>query len=115
MPEMKFKAKGTTNGKPKVYFTCHPDDFVKYFDKICEDILKTHDCVICYTEDMTTPFAEKDKETDLGYHNFFIVPVTFKLLTQPNRAMDEDIAYVKRLKKILARAARGYVNSGLLR
>ncbi len=40
-------------GKPRVYFTCHPDDFDRYFEKICEDLFKTHDCAIYYTEDMT--------------------------------------------------------------
>jgi hypothetical protein len=30
--------------KPRVYFTCHPDDFDRYFVKIREDIFVTHDC-----------------------------------------------------------------------
>ena len=46
-------------GKPRVFFTCHPEDFDKYFDKICEDIFKTQDCAIYYTKDMTaiSPFG----------------------------------------------------------
>ncbi len=97
MPEMKYRTRGnaTPSGKPRVYFTCHPDDFDKYFDKLCEDIFQTHDCAIYYTSDMTEPFAEEDKETDLGSLNLFVVPVTFRLLTEPNRAMDADIAYAK--------------------
>ena len=38
--------------KPRVYFTCHPDDFSKHFDNICTYIFKTHDCAIFYSEDM---------------------------------------------------------------
>ncbi len=79
--------------KPRVYFTCHPEDFEKYFKKVCDDIFKTHDCAIYYTEDMAELIAENEKEVDLGRFNLFVVPVTFKLLTMPNRAMDEDIPY----------------------
>ena len=83
------------NGKPRVYFTCHPDDFEKHFEKICADIFKTHDCAIYYTEDMTEEIADQDKETELGRMNLFVVPVTNKLLTKPNRAIDDDLAYAK--------------------
>ena len=76
-----------------MYFTCHSDDFEKYFRKICDDIFKTHDCAIYYTEDMSETIAEDEKETDLGRHNLCVVPITFKLLSTPNRAMDEDIPY----------------------
>ncbi|MBQ7045942.1 MAG: tetratricopeptide repeat protein [Clostridia bacterium] len=79
--------------KPRVYFTCHPDDFDKYFKKVCEDIFKTHDCAIYYTEDMNEVIPEDEKQVDLGRNNLFVVPVTFKLLTTPNRAMDDDIPY----------------------
>ena len=92
-----YKTKGdsTPTGKPKVYFTCHPDDFDRSFEKICEDIFKTHECAIYYTEDMSEDIGEKDKETDLGQMNLFVIPVTFKLLTIPSRAMDSDFAYAK--------------------
>ncbi len=95
MAEFKVKVKGNASpkGKPRVYFTCHPADFEKYFEKLCADIFKSHDCAIYYTEDMSAVIEEQDKATDLGSNNLFIVPVTFKLLTQPNRAMDSDIPY----------------------
>lgn len=78
--------------KPRVYFTCHPEDFEKHFKKICDDIFKTHDCAIYYTEDMMEAIPEAEKETDLGRNNLFVIPVTFKLLSTPNRAM-EDFRY----------------------
>lgn len=90
---LKTKTQVNIDKKPRVYFTCHPDDFEKYFDKICEDIFKTHDCVIYYTEDMNERIADDEKEVDLGRNNLFVVPVTFKLLSTPNRAMDEDVPY----------------------
>ncbi len=87
------KNKVDIDKKPRVYFTCHPADFDKYFKKICEDIFKTHDCAIYYTEDMSEIIAEDEKKVDLGRNNLFVIPVTFKLLTTPNRAMDHDIPY----------------------
>ncbi len=79
--------------KPRICFTCHPDDFDRYFKKICNDIFKTHDCAIYYTENMTEVIAEDEKEIALGRNHLFVVPVTYKLLSSPNRAMDEDIPY----------------------
>ncbi len=95
MAKMLFKTKGDASptGKPRVYFTCHPDDFEKCFDKICEDIFKTHDCAVYYTEDMNEKISEEDKDIDIGSNNLVIIPVTYKLLTTPNRAMDEDFPY----------------------
>lgn len=99
MAVFKIKTKNQVNidKKPRVYFTCHPDDLGKYFEKICEDIFKTHDCAICYTNNMSEIIPENEKELDLGRNNLFVVPVTLKLLNTANRAMDNDIPYaVKR-------------------
>ena len=45
MVELKYKANGNPQGKPRVYFSSHPDDF-SYFDKVANDILKKYDCAI---------------------------------------------------------------------
>ena len=97
MAEFSYRTKEKTEpkGKPRVYFTCHPSDFEQYFDKILTDIFKTHDCAVYYTEDMAEPMDETELEVSLGQMNLFVVPVTFRLLSQPNRAMDVDIAYAK--------------------
>ena len=97
MATMLYKTKGNASpkDKPRVFFTCHPADFQRYFEKICEDIFLTHDCAIYYTEDPNEPIPEQALETDLGSNNLFVIPVTFKLLTQPNRAMDQDFAYAR--------------------
>ena len=77
--------------KPRVYFTCHPDDFDAYFKRITDDLFRSHDCVIYYTEDMNDVFTETEQNTDLERMNLFVVPVTKKLLTDANRAMDSDV------------------------
>ncbi len=88
--KVETKNKVDIDKKPRVYFTCHPEDFEKYFKKVCEDIFKTHDCAVYYTEDMTERIAEDEKEVELGRNNLFVIPVTHKLLSTPSRAMDED-------------------------
>ncbi len=93
--QIRTRGGGTPSGKPRVYFTCHPDDFDKYFDKVCKDIFKSHDVAIFYTEDMTAPIPEENREVDLYQMNLFAVPVTFRLMNEPNRAMQEDIAFAK--------------------
>jgi len=99
MATFKIKTKNQVDidKKPRVYFTCHPDDFEKYFEKICEDIFNTHDCAIYYTENMREIIPEDEKELDLGRNNLFVVPVTLKLLDTANRAMDEDIPYAMKM------------------
>ena len=99
MAEYLYKTRGNSSpqGKPKVFFTCHPNDFSRYFEKICEDIFKSHDCAIYYTEDMSAEIEEEDKEADLNSMNLFVIPVTFKLLTTPNRAMDSDFRYAQKM------------------
>lgn len=91
---MKVKTYGDSSpqGKPRVYFTCHPKD-LRFFDEICESIFKTQDCAIYYTEDMTEPLPELYRDTDLGRMNLFVMPITFRLLTEPNRAMDSDYVF----------------------
>ncbi|MBQ7089479.1 MAG: tetratricopeptide repeat protein [Clostridia bacterium] len=79
--------------KPRVYFTCHPEDFDKYFEKISNDIFATHNCAIYYTEDMTQEVSKEEAEVTIHRCNLVVVPVTYKLLSSPNRAMDYDIPY----------------------
>ena len=95
MAVIKYRSKNEVNikDKPRVYFTCHPDDLNKHLDKVCEDIFKTQDCVIYYTENMSDCISEPDRDVLIGQNNLVVIPVTFKLLTTPNRAMDEDLVY----------------------
>ncbi len=82
-------------GKPRVYFTCHPADFETYFEKVCADLFAAHDCAVYYTEDMEGALPEATRETDLDRMNLFVIPVTTRLLVDKNRAMDEDFAFAK--------------------
>lgn len=93
-----YKTRGDSSPerKPHIYFTYHPEDFSKCFEKICKDIFKTQDCAIFYTDDLNVEIEELYKESDLSQMNLFVIPVTSKLLRQPNRAMDSDIRYAQK-------------------
>ena len=99
MANLMFKTKGMVNpkGKPRVYFTCHPDDFIRTFDKVSGDLLKVSDCAIYYTENMNEVLSDREQETDLSLMNLFVVPVTRKLLENHSRAMDADLLFAKRM------------------
>ena len=103
MDYMKVRTRGggDPRGKARVYFTCHPDDFDKYFDKVCDDIFRTQDCAIYYTADMTAPIPEMYRDADLGQMNLFVMPVTFRLLHEKNRAMDSDFEYAAGEKHLI--------------
>ena len=93
MLELKFKSEGLPSDKPRVYFTCHPDDFDRSFSEVTADILRLSNCAIYYTGDMTQPISAEDRAHQLYRMSLFVVPVTLKLLIEPNRAMDEDVPY----------------------
>ena len=101
MTRLIYRTKGGSppDNKPRIYFSCHPDDFEKTFETVCEDIFKTHDCVIFYKEDMADSLPEETREVDLGRMNLFVFPVTFKMLKGGNLASDEDLVYAKRVFK----------------
>ena len=97
MASLKIKTNNQieTDQKPKVYFTCHPDDFDKYFEKICGYIFDIFDCAIYYADDLSESLIKAQNDFTLYPNTFIIVPVTHKLITTPNIAMNEDIAYAK--------------------
>ncbi|MBQ3045108.1 MAG: TIR domain-containing protein [Clostridia bacterium] len=94
MAELKFKTRGmmSPQGMPRVYFSCHPKDFERYFEKISDDILKKQNCAIFYL-DSTASYSEEELFHDLGQMQLFVMPVTSNLLFDPNRAIDSEFAF----------------------
>jgi len=98
MIELKYKTRGNSSsqGKPRVYFSCHPKDFKAYFEKISDEILKEQNCAIWYNDDI--PYVlDVDCETDLNEKladmQLFVIPVTLKLLTEKSRTIDYDLQF----------------------
>lgn len=79
------------NGKPRVYFCCHSEDFDLYFETISNVILEKHDCVIWYSDKDT----QRDEMffSDLKQMQLFVVPVTEKFLSTKNDALDVDFRF----------------------
>ena len=98
MNYFQYKTKGNAEpwGKARVYFTCHPDDFAKYFDQLSEDLLDVQDCAIYYTADMSTLPPLDEMEVDLCRMNLFVIPVTYKFMTSNNRALQIDCQIAKK-------------------
>ena len=81
MFELKHKTADNEDLKflPKVYFTCHRDDYEANFEKITDCILELYNCDICYTETMDDSYGN-DRDVLLGEMNLFVFPVTKKTL-----------------------------------
>lgn len=76
-----------------IYLTCHPDDFNSYAEEIALDILKSHDCIVCFTEDMSEQYTSISDSVDLERMSLFVIPVTSRFLLEPSRARDVDIPF----------------------
>lgn len=86
-----YKTKGNVSpqGKRRVYFSCHPEDYGRFFERISAEVLNITDCAVWYSTDE----GYEDIDTDLGQMNLFVVPVTTRLLTKPCRTMKLDVPF----------------------
>lgn len=92
---VKTRGNSAPHGKPRVYFTSHPDDLALYFDRIAADILKIQDCAIYYAADPHKVSDAETKENDLSGMNLFVVPVTFRLLCDANDKVKDELLWAK--------------------
>lgn len=82
-------------GRQRVYFTCHPDDFDKYFDEVTNEILsKQPNCAI-YFYDGKVPEDEEDKDLDLNQMILFVIPVTHKFICDDECQARKDFKYAE--------------------
>lgn len=95
MARLVHRTRGQSNpkGKPRVYFACHPGDFEGYFPSISEELLEKQDCVIWYDEEPKAVYDEEEWLSDLSQMQLFVIPVTMRFLTEPNRAIELEIPY----------------------
>lgn len=86
-----YKTKGMVSpqGKRRVYFTCHPEDYERFFERISAEVLNITDCAVWYSTDEDY----ENIDTDLGQMNLLVVPVTTKLLIKPCRTMKFDVPF----------------------
>lgn len=81
---------------PKLFFTCCPGDFSKYFDFVCENVFRSSHCAIYHTTEENAEIPQEARQLDILGMNLFIIPVTLSLLTTNNRAIDEDLPFAQK-------------------
>ena len=91
---LKYKTRGdsTPQGKPKVYFCCHPEDFDFLFESTSDEILERQNCALWYASDANVP-RDEDFLSELSQMQLFVMPVTAKLMYTKNYALDVEFRF----------------------
>ena len=81
-------------GKPRVYFCCHPDDFDTYFEGIVKEIqdIQSNAAVWYYDPKEGIPDHE-NFYADLSQMQLFVIPVTARFIKTDNQARVKELAY----------------------
>mgnify|MGYP003298173505 CR=1 FL=1 len=97
MIEFLYKTKdgSTSQGKSKVYFACHPDDFDEHFAALSQVLFEKSNCAIYYKKNITEMIEDEDKEYYFNSFNLMIVPITRRLFANRNAAVYSEVAYAK--------------------
>lgn len=96
MPELKHVSRtGNPQGKPRVFFSCHPHDFGASFEQLSRDILRISNCAIFYFDPNSDGELESDDLFNLSQMQLFVMPVTRRLLQEPSRAMDVEFQFAR--------------------
>lgn len=83
---LQYKTRGESSpqGKPRVFFSCHPDDFSIYFDEIAKEILSRQNCAIWYLSKdiyILTDDQQENLFSQLSQMQLIVMPITTNLLT----------------------------------
>lgn len=93
---LKYKTRGNASpqGRPRVFFCCHPDDFQTYFETISDEILnrQTNAAIWYYNPSEMIPEGEEFL-LDLSQMQLFVVPVTGKFVYQNSQARQVEFQY----------------------
>ena len=78
---LKFKTRNNSNpkGKPKVYFTCHPEDYDATFIRISDQLLKKQNCAIFFHEPELV-LVEDELKDALSQMQLVVIPITTRFL-----------------------------------
>lgn len=104
----KTRGNSTPQGKPRVFFACHPADFENAFELLSNDILELSNCAVWY-EKPGSLFDSAEIADDLSQMQLVVLAVTARFLEQPSRAVDEvlPIALEKRIPILPIMLERG--------
>lgn len=90
-----YRTRGNSSpqGKPRVYFTGHPEDLPVYAEEIFADILKTQNCAIYYDAEPDIPCDTEELLRQLEQMQMFVIPITRTFLTRKSRALDVEFPF----------------------
>ena len=92
MANLKCKTRGgSPQGKPRVYFCCHPADLDQYFEAVSNEILAQQNCAIWYAEERI--LRDESFFEDLKQMQLFVMPVTTNLLCTENEALKLEFRF----------------------
>ena len=92
MANLKCKTRGgSPQGKPRVYFCCHPADLDQYFEAVSNEILAQQNCAIWYAEEGI--LRDESFFEDLKQMQLFVMPVTTNLLCTENEALKLEFRF----------------------
>ena len=80
-------------GKVRIYFTCHEDDFEEYFEDVCAQIFEVLDCAVYYTEDMESWYSYEDLVGNLEMMDAIVIPITYAWCANRNRSHETEYFY----------------------
>ena len=92
--KLQYKTRGMSEpkGKPKVYFSCHPEDFCEAFGPVTEDLLNHANCAVFYDEEIGSAAPiETEVEDILKEMQLVVFAVTSKFIHEDNRAKDTEL------------------------
>lgn len=100
---LQYKTRGMSDpkGKPKVYLSCHPEDFDEAFPLISEDLLSHANCAVWYDAELADlqNYSERNSaeaqaeelEDVLKEMQLVVFAVTSKFLHEKHRATDMEL------------------------
>ena len=93
MANLRYKTRRNSNpqGKPRVFFCCHPEDFERYFEMVSDEVLAKQDCAIWFCDHLFV--RDDDFFMDLKQMQLFVMPVTANLLTTENETLNIEFKF----------------------
>lgn len=100
---LKYKTRENVEPKnlPRVYFSCHPEDFEKWFQPITDDILRNINCVIYYLPEEKRGQLSEEELVELrqmmSSMQMLVAPVTKKYFDVPSVALTKELPMAQEL------------------
>ncbi len=91
-----YKTRGNAKpqGRPRIYFCCHPEDFQSTFGPITDELLEIQKNAVIWYRDPGKPFPEDEQFlSDLGLMQLFVIPITSRFLYQDDPSRTKEMAF----------------------